>query len=315
MRLVKIFKRTLQRIGLLKQPESREGRFVDRSYSSPAGTRKYKVYIPKGYRDVPMPLVVMLHGCTQSPEDFAAGTGMNDLADREGFLVTYPAQPKGANALKCWNWFSAKDQLRDAGEPSLIAAITKGVVAEFAVDNQRIFIAGLSAGAAMAVILGATYPDLFSAVGAHSGLPYGAARTAMSAVTAMRKGVESDCIPSLESDPIPTIVFHGDNDRTVSMDNGSAIVRQAVDRVASRLGPLRTMSDRGSANGREFTTTLYLDSQGRPVVAHWVIHGAGHAWSGGSSKGSYSDERGPDASAEMLRFFLAQNRLAKVRDK
>lgn len=302
--------------GLSKQPRLREGLFVDRSYSNNLGKRNYKVYIPKGYRGIPMPAVVMLHGCTQSPEDFAAGTCMNDLADRAGFVVIYPAQCVAANGLKCWSWFNAKDQVREGSEPSLIAAITMEAAAEFAVDRQRIFIAGLSAGAAMAVILGATYPDLFSAVGAHSGLPYRAARSVMSALAAMRgeplehSNLDADSVAQLGSFPdsaaMPTIVFHGDQDATVSIGNGAAIVEQAVDRFANRLVPLRTTHEQGSANGREFTASTFFDPRERPMVAHWVIHGAGHAWSGGSSKGSYSDSQGPDASAEMVRFFFAQ---------
>ena len=256
--------------------------------------------------------MVMLHGCTQTPDDFAAGTGMNDLADRDGFLVIYPAQSAAANVLRCWNWFNPKDQDRARGEPSLIAGITLEISAEFAVDKQRIFVAGLSAGAAMAVILGATYPDLFSAVGAHSGLPYRAARGVTSALEAMRRGgpvrAKSELHSARESanelDPIRTIVFHGDQDSTVDMCNGSAFIEQALGRAAQRPGPLLKVHVRRFENGRESTATAYLDSQARPVFEHWVVHGGGHAWSGGSPQGSYSDDSGPHASVEMVRFFL-----------
>jgi poly(hydroxyalkanoate) depolymerase family esterase len=288
------------------------GKFVERIYKSALGSRNYKVYIPKGYKSLPLPVVVMLHGCTQTPDDFAAGTGMNDLADRDGFLVIYPAQSAAANVLRCWNWFNPKDQDRARGEPSLIAGITLEISAEFAVDKQRIFVAGLSAGAAMAVILGATYPDLFSAVGAHSGLPYRAARGVTSALEAMRRGgpvrAKSELHSAQESanelDPIRTIVFHGDQDSTVDMCNGSAIIEQALGRAAQRSGPLLKVDVRRFENGRESTATAYLDSQARPVFEHWVVHGAGHAWSGGSPQGSYSDDSGPHASVEMVRFFL-----------
>jgi poly(hydroxyalkanoate) depolymerase family esterase len=288
-------------------------RFVERNYASDAGNRDYKVYIPANYRGSPVPLIVMLHGCTQTPDDFATGTGMNELADRQGFLVAYPAQSVAANGLRCWNWFNARNQDRAGEEPALIAGITRQVATEFAIDEERIFIAGLSAGAAMAVILGATYPDLFSAAGVHSGLPFRAARNVTSALAAMRRGgpiaAGSTAHPTTESisglDPIRTIVFHGDEDPTVEPVNGLAIVEQALARAAPRLGPLqKTIRERGIANGRQFTATTYRDSKARPVVEHWVVHGAGHAWSGGSSKGSYTDERGPHASAEMVRFFL-----------
>jgi poly(hydroxyalkanoate) depolymerase family esterase len=294
------------------------GQFVTRSYSNAAGARVYKLYIPKTYSERRMPLVVMLHGCTQNPDDFAAGTRMNELADKHAFLVAYPAQSSNANGSNCWNWFNVGDQARDRGEPSLIAGITREVASNYRVDEQRIFVAGLSAGAAMAVILGATYPELFSGVGAHSGLPYGAADDVPSAFAAMRGGSGSTfrgrglssrtSAPRIAPTRAPrTIVFHGDRDTTVHADNASEIVAQA-----SALGRAHTDSAketvqrRVSANGRECTVNTYRDSAKRPCIEQWILHGAGHAWSGGSSNGSYVDERGPDASAEMVRFFLAQ---------
>jgi poly(hydroxyalkanoate) depolymerase family esterase len=260
----------------------------------------------------------MLHGCTQNPEDFAAGTRMNELADKHAFLVAYPAQSANANGSNCWNWFNASDQARDRGEPSLIAGITREVASSYRVDEQRIFVAGLSAGAAMAVILGATYPELFAGVGAHSGLPYGAADDVPSAFAAMRGGsgpiFRRRGLRSRASTPRvvptrapPTIVFHGDHDTTVHADNGSEIVAQAITLGRAQTGCLKkSVQGRVSANGRECTITIYRDSMMRPCIEQWVLHGAGHAWSGGCSNGSYIDERGPDASAEMVRFFLAQ---------
>jgi poly(hydroxyalkanoate) depolymerase family esterase len=295
------------------------GQFVDGSYSNMAGTRTYKVYIPNNGSGKPVPLLVMLHGCTQSPDDFAAGTCMNRLADLHGFLVVYPAQAAAANGMKCWNWYDENEQVRDQGEPSLIAGITRKVASEYAIDKQRIFIAGLSAGAAMAVILGVTYPDVFAAVGVHSGLPYGAAHSMASTLAAMRGGNSSAPAASSRggrkvpliaaTKSIPTIVFHGDNDATVSANNGAHVVDQAVALATVLHGPLKkTVEERRSANGREFTATIYRGSKTRTVVEHWVVHGVGHAWSGGSSAGSFADESGPDASAEMVRFFLAQKR-------
>lgn len=294
------------------------GQFVQRSYSNAAGARAYKLYIPKANSERRMPLIVMLHGCTQNPDDFAAGTRMNELADKHAFLVAYPAQSANANGANCWNWFNAGDQTRDRGEPSLIAGITREVASSYHVDEERIFVAGLSAGAAMAVILGATYPELFAGVGAHSGLPYGAAEDVPSAFAAMRgssrqftrrQGLRSrTAAPLVAPTRAPrTIVFHGDHDATVHAVNGSEIVAQAITLGRAQTGSLiKSVQRRVSANRRQCTITTYRDSMTRPWIEQWVVHGAGHAWSGGCSDGSYVDESGPDASEEMVRFFLAQ---------
>ncbi len=298
--------------------ETVPGEFLQRSFTNNAGTRTYKLYIPASYSiaaSEPVPIVVMLHGCTQSPDDFAAGTRMNALADRHGFLVIYPAQAANANGSKCWNWFRPEDQTRDSGEPSLIAGITREVASSYRVDNRRIFVAGMSAGAAMAVILGATYPELYTAVGAHSGLPYGAAQDMASAFAAMHGGAtrpslfkHSTATPANRpaSGWTPTIVFHGDQDRTVDPRNGIAIVDQiaVIDSDRERLrGIVRTGRAPG---GRKYSRTDYVDNSNQPVVEHWIVHGAGHAWSGGSPDGSFTDATGPDASAEMIRFFYLQ---------
>ena len=284
------------------------GEFVTRTYANATGRRAYKLYVPARYSadaSDPVPMVVMLHGCTQSPDDFATGTRMNTLADEHGFLVVYPAQAANANGSKCWNWFRSQDQSRDGGEPSLIAGITREIASTYRVDERRIFVAGLSAGAAMAVILGATYPDLYAAVGAHSGLPYGAAKDLPSAFGAMKGGVSSASRRPRAVAAVPTIVFHGDGDATVDARNGAAIVAQAVTgRPDDR--PLRTSTEEGVAvGGRRYRRTVHSDAGNQPVVEEWVLHGAGHAWSGGSPNGSFTDAGGPDASAEMIRFFLS----------
>lgn len=272
-------------------------RFEERSFSNRAGARNYKLYVPTGYAGEPVPLVVMLHGCTQSPDDFAAGTRMNELAEERGFLVVYPCQPQSANMSKCWNWFSPKDQSRDSGEPSLIAGITRAIVGEFAVDPGRVYAAGLSAGGAAAAIMGAAYPDLYSAIGVHSGLACGAARDMPSAFAAMREGGRGDGKRALA---VPAIVFHGDRDGTVNPINGDQVA------VQSKGGAdLRIREERGvSPGGMRFTRRIETDESGKPVIEHWRLHGAGHAWSGGSAAGSYTDPSGPDASREMIRFFL-----------
>ena len=271
-------------------------RFEASAYSNEAGSRRYKLFIPSSYGGEKLPLVVMLHGCKQSPDDFAAGTRMNELAEERGFLVAYPEQSLSANSSRCWNWFNADGQLRDRGEPSLIAGITRQIIGNFAVDATRVYIAGLSAGGAAAAIMGAAYPDLYAAVGVHSGLACGAATDLSSAFTAMRQGGS----PRPVGRPVPTIVFHGDRDGAVNPRNGDQIIAQS--KAGRRLN--RTISRGQSAGGVGYTRTVHADESGASVMEQWVVHGAGHAWSGGSRAGSYTDPRGPDASREMLRFFI-----------
>jgi len=276
-------------------------RFLDGSYSNPAGSRAYKLFIPTGYHGQPLPLIVMLHGCTQTPEDFAAGTRMNFLAEAQPCFVVYPAQRKDANHAKCWNWFRASDQQRDTGEPSLIAGITQQIMREYSVDPKRVYVAGLSAGGAAAAVMGSTYNDLYAAVGVHSGLACGAAVDLPSALLAMKQGGGFDRQAALTGRPaVPTIVFHGDRDRTVHPDNGDQVIEQSI----KTTGTERSVHRGQVTGGHAYTRTVHSDARGRNVFEHWSIHGAGHAWSGGSPAGSYTDPRGPDATREMLRFFL-----------
>ena len=286
-------------------------RWTDGSFSHQGRTLAYKLNVsPRaaGSPPVARPLILMLHGCTQDPADFAAGTRMNELARREGVVVLYPAQTAHANSQKCWNWFKPQHQRRGKGEPALLAALTRQVAAAENVDLARIYAAGLSAGGAMADILGQTYPDVFAAVGVHSGLPAGSATDLMTALAAMRSGGSAPAVAA--ADPAgtaaPVIVFHGDADGTVNAANGAAVARAALARDAGSGGRPAARETRGSSpRGQGYVRTDYPRADGSTAVELWTLHGAGHAWSGGSASGSYTDARGVDASSEMLRFFLA----------
>lgn len=273
-----------------------ESRFLTKQLVSPDGARPYKLFVPSGYRGAPAPLIVMLHGCTQSAEDFAAGTRMNLAAEARTCLVAYPEQTSAANPQRCWNWFQAADQQRGRGEPELVAGIARAVMREYAVDPARVFVAGLSAGGAAAAVLGAAYPDLFAAIGVHSGLACGAAHDLSSAFAAMQIG-NGQRRPGAG---VPAIVFHGERDRTVHPANGDHAVEQAI---AGRTVRERVRHGR-APGGHGWVRTDYLDARGHTLAEHWLVQGGGHAWFGGSPDGSYTDPRGPDATAEMLRFFL-----------
>ncbi len=261
------------------------GRFGRRIFVTRAGTRFYMLYLPSVYRGQSLPLVVMLHGCKQTPEDFAAGTRMNQVAEELGFIVAYPAQAWRANVERCWNWFREGHQHRDHGEPAIIAGITRQVIARYNIDKRRVYIAGLSAGGSMAAIMATTYPELYAAVGIHSGLPYASARGAATAAAAMRYKRLAAAAPL---PAMPTIVFHGDADTTVHPSNSDYAIAE---------GTLETVT--GEAGGRSYTRTRC------PGLELWLVHGAGHAWSGGDGAAPYADAKGPDATREMLRFFLA----------
>jgi len=302
--------------------DSGGGQFISGTHTHAALTSHFKLYIPPGRAGKPMPLVVMLHGCTQDPDDFAAGTAMNERAREQGFFVLYPQQSPDVNPSRCWNWFDHKHQERGRGEPALIASLTQAVIQQHGIDARRVYIAGLSAGGAMAVIVAAAYPELFAAVGVHSGLPSGAASNVAEAFMVMKSGqvgiVEratgepaGAVAKSLlqPRTPIPTIVFHGDQDQTVHPRNGeqviaAALVAAGVQDAHARPSGSARVEQGVSAQGRRYTRSTQHGDQGQALTEHWLVHGAGHAWSGGRASGSYTDASGPDATLEMLRFFF-----------
>jgi len=306
--------------GTEHRPTPGEGRFIESSFTGSAGTLAFKLFVPGGRDGDALPLVVMLHGCTQNPDDFAAGTRMNEIAQEQGFLVLYPAQSQRANGQRCWNWFSPRHQKRGSGEPALIAGMTRHIVQTHSVDRDRVYVAGLSAGGAMAAILAREYPDVFAAGGVHSGIAPGAARDVASALAVMRSGPGAAWpLPAFgaAADPAPTrrsaplIVFHGDADTTVAIANADAVLASAIGDPAVVATTTRGTAARGE---RAFRRTVWRrsDDDAASVAEHWVVHGSPHAWSGGDASGSFTDPAGPDASREMLRFFADHPRVSSV---
>lgn len=286
------------------------GEFTSGTHAHAEQTHRYKLYVPSAPGGQGLPLVVMLHGCSQSADDFAAGTGMNQRAKNEGFFVLYPEQSHEANPNGCWNWFKPEHQQRSNGEPALLASMAQSVISSYNIDPRRVFIAGLSAGGAMATVMASAYPEMFVAIGVHSGLPIGAVSSMDEALSVMNRG---DSTPTTDEPTpqqahelahryTPIIVFHGDQDSTVHPNNGEQVVRAALGSTLHQV----QVEPGTSSNGRRYSRRVYTDPHDQVLAEYWLVHGTGHAWSGGSPTGSYTDRHGPDATDEMLRFFFAQ---------
>ena len=307
------------------QPTGQTG-FSSSEFNHAGLSIPYRLYIPPSHPARPMPLLLLLHGCTQDATDFATGTAMNGVADENGIAVLYPSQTASANANKCWNWFEPAHQKRGAGEPAALSAMTRKVISEHALDPRRVFVAGMSAGGAMAIVLGEQYPELFAAVGIHSGLPSGVASNVMQALSAMKGGsnpVISRRPPSFTegvADSIsnrvqPTIVFHGAQDQTVDDANARAIVSDCLERALEAGEHITSESRQPVAGMHAVTVTTHRGSAHRGstdrsntqrvICEYWHLHSAGHRWSGGNPAGTHTDASGPNASAEMVRFFLS----------
>ncbi len=302
------------------------GEWISGRASNAAGARNYALWVPSGYdKRRPTPLVMMLHGCLQSPQDLAAISGMNAVADKNSFLVVYPEQIKEANPLRCWNWFDEKHQTRDSGEPALLASIVEQVVSTHKIDPRRVYIAGISAGAAMAVVMGASYPDLFSGVGVMAGLAFKSATTVESGLAAMKKGGPDPrqlALLAFEAmrnhatgksiRRMPVIVFHGEADPYLSPINASQVIEQwaktndylddGKDNESVKSEPAKTIEGSTPA-GYRYTRYLYNDRSGRLLLEKWIVKGLGHAWSGSPTAMPFADPKGPNASEEMWRFF------------
>ncbi len=282
------------------------GQFLADSF----GGRSYKLYVPSSYTGQPLPLVLMLHGCTQDPDQFATGTNMNAVAEAHGFFALYPDEPATAQSLKCWQWFDPAHQQRGAGEPAALVALVDHVASQYAVDGARTFAAGLSAGAAMSVVLGATYPDRFSAIAVSAGLEYAAAASLAGASTAQLDGGPDPATQAKAAAtamlavarPVRVLVFHGTADAIVAPVNGDQVATQWRDTDAMLGAAVSSAPDATemaqAPGGRSYTTTRWGD-----WVQKVAVDGMGHAWSGGAAAGSYTDPSGPNASELAWAFF------------
>ena len=285
------------------------GRWV-RGRPAPPGGRSYDVYLPAGYRRrTRAPVLLLLHGCTQTPAEFADATRFTSVADRNGLLLVLPHQEGRHHPQRCWRWYEARHQHRGSGEPALLAGIVAQVLAEperWRADPRRVHVAGLSAGGAMALILAATYPDVFAGVGVHSAPPYRSATRGTQALAAMAARTATPGPDGAAPMP-PLIVVQGTADRVVHPPNGGRVADQwlAFRGPADPGRVTRSRTDTGHT-GRDWTRVRWYTARGRRVLEYWEVDGLGHAWSGGRAGGSFSDPAGPRVATAMWAFLRPQ---------
>ena len=326
--LERLFSRTRDLVA--RGREQRRKGWLEGSYSDPRGTlyylpllqpkRDYRLYLPAQYHPTKKrPLVVMLHGCKQDPQTFAESTRMNELADRHGFLVLYPEQRRFANTNYCWNWFDSSVH-RGGGEAALIAGMVREITASYAVDEDRVYVAGLSAGGAMTSILASCYGKLFAACAVHSGLMYRAADSVAEATKAMKHGsgtapaeAARQGMQQEDFDFVPAVVIHGNKDETVDIANADQVVEQFL--FMARHGDdaqlAESSNSRTSSGGYRYDIHDYMRG-GRVLLRKVVVEGMDHAWSGGDPKHPFNDPKGPDASLMIWEFFSAHSRKDSV---
>jgi poly(hydroxyalkanoate) depolymerase family esterase len=315
-RSARTHRETGRRHGRRAHPRATRQRSLStRSYTNAAGRLSYELYVPKSYKPgTAVPLVVALHGCTQTADVFRRLTRFDTLAATKRFIVVLPEQSTSRNSLRCWNWFQAQDMHRGSGEPSLIAGITGWVRRHYTVDRRRIYVAGLSAGGAMAEVMGATYPELYGAVGVGSGCEYdaGVACAGYRSADPVQAGRAAYQEMGRHARPVPFAVFQGDQDYIVPPSNAQQLVRagqvaadwadDGSDNGSVPTAPTKSTSGQ-SPGGQSYTTSYYSDGHGRELAQLWLVHGMGHAWSGGNAAEQYADPAGPGETAAMYDFF------------
>ncbi|MGE3287759.1 MAG: PHB depolymerase family esterase [Pseudonocardia sp.] len=294
----------------------RPGRWLRDVHAGPAGRRVFDVYVPAGRRRGRLPVVLLLHGCLQTADEFAHASRFPQVADRNGVLLVVAHQERYHQPRRCWRWYEAAHQERDAGEPGILAGIVAQVLDErerWRADPARVYVAGISAGGAMALILAAAYPDVFAAAGVHSAPPYRAATRLTEALTAMA-GRGSVPHPAAGDRMAPVVCLQGSEDTVVRPANGDRVIEQwLAHRAAADHGATRTVRSRRfrgrTADGTRYAVRRWYTARGRVSLEYWSVQGLEHAWSGGQPGGSFADPRGPRAATVMWRFFR-RHRLA-----
>ncbi|MCW3066878.1 MAG: hypothetical protein JWN32_4050 [Solirubrobacterales bacterium] len=293
------------------------GALTSGDYTGAAGNQHYELYIPSTYKaGTAVPLVVALHGCTQTADQFRLLSRWDTLAEAKGFIVVFPQQDPNANQLKCWDFYQDGSMHRSAGEPARIAAVTSMIEQKYSVDPHRVYAAGLSAGGAMASVMAATYPDLFAAIGIGSGCEYAATATCAGYKSADPAQAAQQAYKEMgaHAHPMPFIAFEGDADTTVPPVNADQLVQQwlTTDDLADD-GTLNGSVPSAPANttqgqvqgGRSYTIRTYGNHNHAELAQYWTVHGMNHAWSGGNPSQSYADPSGPDETAAMYAFFAS----------